>query len=112
MRFKAETGQTVYMAASIDKWAELILSNSRFETGWPFLHDWQDKHGTVSPGKRLMPCTPFFLGGEYSLSNLWDGNAVEGMQFKADLAIQTRNLPPGSKVKLHVSRKPGQSPKA
>jgi hypothetical protein len=104
MRFKSETGEVVFMADSLEKWAELILSNYRFETGWPFAHEWQGIDGVLQRGKRLMPKTPFFLGGEYSVSNLWAGDPIEGMRFKADIAMQTRHLPPGSKVRLHVGK--------
>lgn len=51
-----------------------------------------------------MPKTPFFLGGEYSVSNLFAGDPLEGMRFKADLAMQTRDLSDGSKVRLHVGK--------
>lgn len=104
MRFKAETGEVAYMADSLEKWAELILSNYQFETGWPFAHEWQKSHGALLRGKRLMPKTPFFLGGEYSVSNLWAGDPLEGMRFKADLAMQTRDLPDGSKVRLRAGK--------
>jgi hypothetical protein len=53
-----------------------------------------------------MPKIPFFLGGSYSMENLWAGDAVEGMRFKADLAIQTKNLPDGSQVRIVLSEKP------
>jgi hypothetical protein len=29
--------------------------------------EWQKRHGPLQPGRRLMPTTPFFLGGEYGL---------------------------------------------
>lgn len=49
-----------------------------------------------------MPKTPFILGGEYSLDNLYVGNPLEGLSFKAEMAMQTRNLPEGTKVRLRV----------
>ena len=104
-RFHAETGQTTFMAASVEEWAGVILSNYRTETGWPFVHDWQEKNGRLPLGKRLMPKTPFFLGGEYNIENLWAGNPLEGMRLKADLAMQTRHLPEGAKVKLNLAPK-------
>jgi hypothetical protein len=36
------------------------------------------------------------------LENFWLGDSVEGMRFKADLAMQTRNLPEGTPIKLHL----------
>jgi hypothetical protein len=105
-RFDAETGQTTFLAESVEGWAGVILSNYRRETGWPLVHEWQEKNGRLPLGKRLMPKTPFFLGGEYKIENLWAGNPLEGMRFKADLAMQTRNLPEGAQVKLNIAPKP------
>ena len=62
-RFHSETGQRSLMGGSLEKWAGLILSNHQAETGWPFAHEWQEKNGPLSFGERLMPKTPFFLGG-------------------------------------------------
>jgi hypothetical protein len=108
LRFKAETAETVLLAASLEEWADRILIDHRNETGWPFSREWQTKNGPLPSGKRLMPKTPFFLGGEYKLDNLWLGHSVEGMRFKGDLAIQTQNLTDGSSVKLHFTLKPGE----
>jgi hypothetical protein len=106
LRFKAETGETTLVADSIEKWAGILLNDYDYETAWPLARKWQVEHGPLPAGKRLMPTTPFFLGGAYLLENLWAGNSVEGMRFKADVAIQTRNLPDGTPVRLVVGRKP------
>lgn len=104
-RFHAETGQTTFMAESVEKWAGLILSGYETETGWPLVHEWQKKNGPLSFGQRLMPKTPFFLGGEYNIENLRPGNPLEGMRFKGELATQTRNLPDGAQVRPNISPK-------
>jgi len=82
LRFKAETGETTRLADSIDGWAEKLLSDYKTETGWPLASQWQADVGPLLAGKRLMLSTPFFLGGEYSIENLWMGDAVEGMRFQ------------------------------
>jgi hypothetical protein len=105
-RFHAETGQTNLMATSIEEWARVILSDYRTQTCWPLVHEWQEKNGRLPLGKRLMPKTPFFLGGEYKVENLYAGNPLEGMRLKADIAMQTRNLPEGAKVRLKIAEKP------
>ena len=107
-RFHAETGQTSFLANSLENWADHVLNNYQVEKGWPLAHGWQAKNGPLPRGQRLMPKTPFFLGGEYALENLWAGNALEGMRFKGDLAMQTRDLPQGAKVRLNISRNPQQ----
>lgn len=38
LRFDAETGQVAVRGDSIQKWADVILSNYREETGWPIAH--------------------------------------------------------------------------
>jgi len=103
MRFCAQTGTTEFMAGSMEKWADRILSDSSAETGWQLARDWQALHGPLPRGKRLMPKMPFIFGGEYSLDNLWAGDPLEGMRFKADLAMQTRGLPDGTKIRLRVT---------
>lgn len=105
-RFHSETGELVFIADTIEGWAGVVLSNYQRETGWPFVHEWQAKNGLIPFGKRLMPKTPFFLGGEYNLHNFWVGNSLEGMRLKADLARQTRHLPEGSAIKLRIAPKP------
>jgi hypothetical protein len=105
-RFHAETGETTAMAASIEDWAGVVLDNYRVETGWPLASEWQKTYGILPQGKRLLPKTPFFLGGSYDVENLWAGEAEEGMRFKGDVAVQTRNLQDGTKVNLVVGPTP------
>ena len=105
-RFKAETGETEQMAASVEEWARVLLADYALETGWPLAATWQAAHGPLRTGARLLPVRPFFLGGEFSVENLWAGDAAEGMRLKADLAIQTRDLPEGASVRLIVGQKP------
>jgi hypothetical protein len=94
------------VADSIEAWANRIVSSYNVETGWSLSSEWQRQNGPLPRGKRLMPRTPFFLGGGYAAQNLWAGDAVEGMRFKAELAVQTRGLPEGANVKLRFATKP------
>lgn len=105
-RFHPETGQTLYLADSLEHWSDIILGKYRYETGWPLASEFQKKNGPLQPGRRLMPKTPFFLGGEYKIENLWSGDAIEGMRFKADIAMQIRNLPNGAQMGLVTGPKP------
>jgi len=106
LRFSAETGGSKPMADSLESWAETILRDYDRETGWTLVNKWQAENGPLPPGTRLMPKIPFFLGGAYSMENLWAGDAVEGMRFKADLALQTRNLRDGTQVRMVIGKKP------
>ena len=103
-RFDAERGETEKMAGSIHQWASIILSDYEFETGWPLAKSWQEKNGALQLGARLQPKIPFVYGGEYSIDNLWAGDAVKGMLFKGEIALKIRNLPPGTQIGLEVKR--------
>jgi hypothetical protein len=101
-RFDAESGNIEVMAPSLEAWAELMLADYSVQAGWKLAHEWQAVYGALPRGKRLMPKMPFFLGGQYSLDNLWVGNSLEGMRFKGDLARKTQGLPDGTKIRLKV----------
>jgi hypothetical protein len=105
LRFQSETGQVAPVAGDFDEWARVLLADYPMETGWTFAHEWQKEHGPFPAGKRLMPKKPFFLGGDYNLANLWAGDSLEGIRFKADLARQTRELPDGATLRLHIDPK-------
>jgi hypothetical protein len=100
--FDPETGHLEEMARTLEEWAVAILADYPFLTGWPLAREWQSRHGPISAGKRLLPKIPFVLGGEYALSNLYLGNAVEGMRFRATIANAIKDVPDGGKVRLKV----------
>lgn len=102
LRFAAETGETTLLAESIEKWADLLLSDYKVETGWTLAHEWQAKNGQLQFGQRLHPKIPFVLGGKYQLDNLYSGDAVERMLFNGDLASQLKDLPDGAQIRLRV----------
>jgi len=106
VRFESETGRRAFIAPTIEDWAGTTLGSYAQQTGWILASRWQAENGPIPAGKRLMPRTPFFLGGAYSPSNLWVGDSLEGMRFKADLALQTRNLRDGAQVRVALGKKP------
>jgi len=106
-RFDPETGVRTWMAPDLDGWADIILSDFALQTGWPLAHDWQVRNGPIPPGCCLAPKIPFVLGGEYAVDALWACNRVERLRFGAALAVQLRNLPPGTRVELVVANEGG-----
>lgn len=101
-KFDPETAETEEMASDIDEWAARILDDYEYETGYQLAHEWQQRHGELPPGKRLLPKIPFVLGGEYELENLYAADALRGMEFRADLWNQIRELPDGAEIKLRI----------
>src|SRR5258708_25806073 len=103
--FDAEYGSANLVAPSMEKWAELISSDYEAQTGWRSAHEWQAEHGPLGLGQRVQPKIPFSYGGDYSLQNLWAGDAVKGMLFKAEVALKVRDLPAGTELRLEVGKK-------
>ena len=73
-----------------------------YETGYEQAHEWQQKSGRLRDGVRLIPKTPFILGGDYSVENLFALDAVKGMRYRADIWKQIRDLPDGTPIQLKV----------
>src|SRR3569832_157210 len=63
--FDPETAETEFLAATIKEWAEKLLDEYNYLTGYSLAHDWQVKHGPLSSRTRLVPITPFVLGGVF-----------------------------------------------
>jgi hypothetical protein len=101
-KFDPETGEKERSAATIEDWAARVLTDYPVETAWPLAHEWQAKFGRLREGQRLAPKIPFFLGGEYAIANLYAADQVKFLRYCGDIYRQTRDLPPGTKVKLDI----------
>ena len=102
VRFEAETGLAEPVADSLEGWAGLILKDYRYQTGYPLAHKWQEVHGALPVGQRLVAITPFVLGGDFDVSNLFVLDAVKAMRYHGDFALQIRNAPNGTKIKFEI----------
>jgi hypothetical protein len=100
--FDPETASVDVMASSIEGWADQLIRNYDVLTGLPVAHAWQHAHGVLEPGRRLVPKRPFVLGGEYAVTNLYSLDAVDGMRARADLALQIKDLPDGTKIRYQI----------
>jgi hypothetical protein len=100
--FEPETGAFELLAHDIESWAQKILDDLNYLTGRSLAIAWRSRHGAIEPGRRLAPITPFFLGGEYVVENLFAASSVESMRCRGDIAMQTRDLPDGSKVQIKI----------
>lgn len=107
-RFDPETADIQLFAESLEGWARKLLENYEVETGYPLCSQWQALNGALPLGKRLVPKTPFILGGEFSVSNLYALDSVEAMHYRADIWNQIKDLPEGTKLKLRVTGLPGK----
>jgi hypothetical protein len=101
--FDPETGLFERMSASISAWAEDLLSDYEFRSGYPLAHTWQVQNAPLTNGIRLLPKIPFVCGGKYEVENIFPLDEVKGMLFRASIANQIRNLPDGSQIVFDVS---------
>jgi len=100
--FDPETGDVEFMASTLDGWAAQVLADCELLTGSPLAQEWQKRFGELPAGARLLPKTPFVLGGEFAINNLFAGDAVKGMRMRGDVALQLRDHPDGSTVVYRV----------
>lgn len=98
--FNPETASLELIADSVEGWASRILTDFNVLTGYPLAHEWQQLHGPIAEGERLVPRVPFVAGGEFSLENLVAVNSVEAMRYRGFLATQIRDLPEGATIQL------------
>jgi hypothetical protein len=97
-RFDPETASFTRIAGNLTEWARLILKDPEVETGYPLAHEWQRQNGALAANCRLVPKVPFACGGEFEIANLVAMDAVDGMKFRASIAMQIRDLPDGAEI--------------
>ncbi|PPK92212.1 hypothetical protein CLV92_11674 [Kineococcus xinjiangensis] len=97
-----ETGDVEVIAASLEHWAEALLADWNYMTGHSLAHAWQERHGRLIPGQRLLPKLPFVVGGRHELDNLHAIDATKGMNFRGEMAVQISALPEGAPIRLRV----------
>ena len=100
--FDPETGEAVHLVDTLEAWAEQILEEYEVLTGYPLAHDWQARNGPLQAGQRLIPITPFVLGGEFDPHNLFADDAVDGMRMRGEVAVQLRDVPDGAEVSFRI----------
>jgi len=102
MSFDPETGPKEIVGLNIDEWARSMLENYDLLSGHRLVHEWQAQHGALPSGYRLVPKTPFVLGGDFAIDNLFPLDVVRAMRSRANLAIQIKCLPDGSRVEYKI----------
>lgn len=97
-----ETGESEDVAKSLEEWANAVLEDTSYRTGLRLAHDWQEQHGPLNVGYRLLPKVPFVTGGRFLLENLHTTPDLEGMRFRGTIAKQIRDVPDGGHVAFEV----------
>lgn len=100
--FDPETANLEIMASSLEEWAEQLLTDYNYLTGYPLAHEWQANYGSLSFDSRLMPKVPFVCGGKFELENLAEINSVSSMRSRGNLAQQIFDLPDGAQIEFKI----------
>jgi hypothetical protein len=102
VQFDPETATLTLLAHSIEEWCEQVVADQDFYTGAPVLAAWEQAHGPIRAGNRLIPKRLFMFGGEYHSTNMLSKRDVEGMQLRAQYWRLTKDLPDGTSVTFNV----------
>ncbi|MBA2349078.1 MAG: SMI1/KNR4 family protein [Solirubrobacterales bacterium] len=96
--FDPETAEHEVIADGLDGWAEAVLAEPEALLGAAFAFDWQERHGALRAGERLVPLMPFALGGEYDDANLEPRGTLLALRERGVLARTLAGLPDGAEV--------------
>ncbi len=96
--FDPETAEHEVVATDLDGWAEAVLAEPEELLGAAFAFDWQERHGALRPGERLVPLLPFSLGGEYDDENLEPRATLTALRERGVLARALAGLPDGADI--------------
>lgn len=96
--FDPETAEHEVIAADLDGWAARVLDEPEELLGAAFAFDWQERHGALRAGERLVPLMPFSLGGEYDDANLEPRGTLLALRERGVLARTLAGLPDGTEV--------------
>jgi hypothetical protein len=102
VQFDLETAELTEIAATVNGFVECLLNDVEFLTGAPVLSAWEQEHGALEPGHRLIPKRPFIFGGEFRADNMVAKEDTTGMRIRAEFWRSTKNLPDGTSVALRL----------
>lgn len=98
--FDPETGDRRTIGESLGDWAAWLLARPDERGLRSFATAWQNLHGPLDHGERLLPRRSFIFGGEYAEDNLTVSDAVTAMRVRGPVAQQVHDLPDGAPVTL------------
>jgi hypothetical protein len=101
IRLNPESGQVEVHSSSLAEWADKILADYDYESGWSLGKKWQEQNGPIAPGFRLLGKKPFVLGGGFQTQNLITVEMFDAMEKLGKLFGQIKDIPDGEQVTIH-----------
>lgn len=100
--FNPENSSFEFVASTLDEWARLVLEDPDAMIGYAYAHEWQVRNGWLANNRRLICKIPLILGGDLSMDNIGEIDAVEGMRVRGYMWSQIKDLPDGTKVNIKI----------
>lgn len=101
VKLNSESGVLERHSENLDKWAEKIIEDYDYETGWSLCRDWQlHKNKRLAVNERLIPKKPFSMGGEFEITNLISMNILEVMENYSKLYLQVKDAKKGQTITI------------
>ncbi|MFD3314288.1 hypothetical protein [Streptomyces sp. NPDC058694] len=98
-----ETAALSHVGTTLREWAERVLDDYAYMTGYPVAHEWQSRHGEIPAGHRLIPRIPFVFGGAYSADNMILGESVAAMRYWGKIANSIAGVSDGAQLTFDPS---------
>ena len=98
--FDLATGVSRTVGRDLEEWADWVLEDYRTITGYPLAHEWQLRRGKLQFGRRLAPVIPFAAGGDYTVENLVELDALEAFCISSSFRRATKDLAPGDRARI------------
>ena len=100
--FFSEFAEFEPIAKTLAEWGDVLWSDWRGFSGYDLAHAWQVQNRPLNEGERLIPKIPFVVGGKYEVANLYGGQVIDAMRFRASLARQVASVPDGTPIDLKI----------
>ena len=101
--FNIETGESEQIADSFLSWQNLLIDENEWLTGIVIREKFiRKKESSLPFANRLCPKTPFFIGGDYDIDNLYGMSTLKCIETNANIAKQIFYLPDNTSIVLKV----------
>ena len=99
-RLEAEWGQLTEHSLNLANWAETVLQDYDYETGWSVGREWQLANHAIDASERLLAKKPIVLGGDYVSENFAAIPTAQCMQQLGRLFNEIKDKPDGTPVRV------------
>jgi hypothetical protein len=100
--FDAENGRATPFANSFSEWLSTILEDPADTLQLMTYKNWLKQGQQLQPSEHLCPTYPFIVKADPPLHELYPVNSVEDMRHKGHFALQIKDIPDGTQIKIKV----------